>query len=312
MAPARVRKPKPKADVPKPEAVPALPVQASHPPLHSNPTQDPAAAPQIILHLPHAHDAASRCDGEDAAAEDASGGAQAAPPPLPFGDDALGLMVMTPGAPDGHDPDAPVPPRVMRGFESAWPRSTLHACWWCCHPFDGPPFGLPLRHAGGVFHCTGIFCSLECTLAYNRRERHGHEAADSANHVQLMALRMGRVATSVRPAPDRCLLALFGGPLGVDEFRAMGKGGAATAEGGGGRRLALHLPPIQAVVPAVEEISTATAGSARRTDQRIPLDLARIRRAERHTTSTGAAARAGRGARNTLEAAMPNLKVLPA
>ena len=291
-------------------------------------------APQIILHLPHA------------SFHDGAGDANAQPPvanvadlPLPFGDEAMGLMVMTPQQHAAGDDDAfghPGPPAkpalgVMKGFESGWPRSTMHACWWCCHPFNGPPFGLPLRHAAGVFHCTGIFCGLECVLAYNRRERHGHDAADSANHVQLMALRILQMAGTrpmtvcgVRPAPDRSLLSLFGGPLSVEEFRAMsrrgqgalGSGPGASGAGGEadveaeGRSLCLHMPPVQAVVPAVEEISTATAGTARRIDQRIPLDLARIRRAERHTTTTGAAARAGRGAKNTLEAAMPNLKVV--
>ena len=183
----------------------------------------------------------------------------------------------------------------MAGFEAAWPRSTLHACWWCCHPFDGTPVGLPLRMSCGVFHCTGIFCSLECALAYNRRERRGFDAEDSSNNLQLMARRMGRVKP-LRPAPDRCMLRLFGGAMGVDEFRAAH---------GEDAHICLHTPPMHAVVPAVEEISSATGGT-RRPDQRIPLDLARIRRAERQTST-----RRGGAAKNTLEAAMPNLKVGP-
>ena len=254
--------------------------------------------PQIILHLPHASDASMTPYGLGAA--DGGGGGIA---PAPIGDDALGLMQSVSSS---NATSTVANQRVMDGFEAAWPRSTVHACWWCCHPFDGIPVGLPLRHAAGIFHCTGIFCGLECALAFNRRERHGHDADDTSNHIQLMAMRMGRTAGSIRPAPDRSLLRMFGGPLTVDEFRAVS---VPASE----RALRLHLPPVQAVVPAVEEISTATAGASRRADQRIPLDLARIRRAGERTVGSAAnGSRGVRGARNTLEAAMPNLRIVGA
>ena len=247
---------------------------------------------QVILHLPHA------TFGSDVATS------ATLLPPAPIGDDAMGLMQAVTVSSDDASLRGATPLRVMDGFEAAWPRSTVHACWWCCHQFDGIPVGLPLRHVAGVFHCTGVFCGLECALAYNRRERHGHDADDTANHIQLMAMRMvpGHAFRGVRAAPDRCLLRLFGGPLSIEEFRAV------TAPGSE-RDLRLHLPPVQAVVAAVEEISTAAAGSTRRTDQRIPLDLARIRRAGERTSTMGGSSRNGRASKNTLEAAMPNLRI---
>ena len=239
----------------------------------------PVEGPRVVLHLPRA------CD-------DLVSDATLAPP-IPFGDDVLGLMVAA--APPTATPDGPA---VMTGFEAAWPRSTQHACWWCCHPFDGAPVGLPLRLSCGVFHCTGVFCSLECAWTFNRRERRGFDADESANNLQLMAQRMGRLKP-LRVAPERCLLRMFGGTLSIEAFRVHHQDDV----------LCLHTPPIYSVVPAVEEISTAN-GATRRPDQRIPLDKARLRRAEaeRQNTRLGAS-RSDALRRGTLEATMPNLKV---
>ena len=196
--------------------------------------------------------------------------------------------------PPGASP-APSGPSMMRGFDGmAWPRATDAACFWCCHPFETQPVGLPLRYSGGVFHVWGCFCSLECALALNHHERHGYDAAESANLVNLLAQKLGRTEP-VRPAPDRYLLPLFGGGIPLEQFRNMGD-----------RRVAVYMPPIQAVVPAVEEV-TSSSGALARNDARIPLDMSRVRNAADK-------ARTGRrsAAKNTLEATMPSLRVNPA
>ena len=264
-------------------APPAAPAPAPAPPTPDERAEEEAPAPPaVIMHRPHVLAAAA------AAAEEVTEEADDGPGP-PGIDNGHALAELGSTADDAA---APARFAVMRGFDGfVWPRSTASACFWCCHPFEGQPFGLPMRYAGGVFFVWGCFCSLECAMALNRHERRGFPAAESANLLQLMAQVVGRKAP-LRPAPDRSLLPLFGGSVPIDEFR-----------GEGARDLNVHLPPMMAVVPSVEEVSTSSGAFARQ-DHRIPLDLTRIKNATEK-------ARSGtrRSAKNTLEAAMPNLKV---
>ena len=241
--------------------------------------------PAVILHIPHVPSTPS--------AAIAAGAADGAGPPG-IGDACHLEEVPPPEEPSGGaEGGGAARMMVMRGFDGyVWPRSTSIACFWCCHAFEGQPVGLPLRHAANVFYVWGCFCSLECALALNRHERRGFPAAESTNLLQLLTQAVGRLEP-LRPAPDRCLLSMFGGPLSIQEFRALAP-----------RVINVHLPPMMAVVPTVEEVTSSSAGALTRQDHRIPLDMARIKNA---TDKARGGAR--RAAKNTLEAAMPNLRV---
>lgn len=97
-------------------------------------------------------------------------------------------------------------------------------CWWCCHPWDGPDVHLPLQYDDRTkkFKTIGHFCSFECAKAYGMdtgRARWGEI-------LELLALYRKHTAgkyVPTAPAPKRCTLKMFGGPLTIEEFRKNSK-----------------------------------------------------------------------------------------
>ena len=39
----------------------------------------------------------------------------------------------------------------------SWPSATSIYCWWCCHPFNGPPCALPYDYCKNKFKVLGVF-----------------------------------------------------------------------------------------------------------------------------------------------------------
>ena len=111
-----------------------------------------------------------------------------------------------------------------------WPTRTDAWCWHCCHPFDTTPLPMPIKYDErlDVFVVTGTFCSWACMKTYN---------SESANYlknvismlVRMFAKRCTGCAAPVRPAPPRVKLRVFGGSMGIEEFRAASASGSNTA-----------------------------------------------------------------------------------
>ena len=120
------------------------------------------------------------------------------------------------------------------GFENgkAWPASCTSACWHCCHRFDGPPMGMPVKHDTFRDHITlrGCFCSFDCCKAHMRAEGGGPNR-QSLWLLELVAMRLReKLRADGRPMPDgsyrgircahpRTMLEMFGGKMGIEEFR---------------------------------------------------------------------------------------------
>ena len=51
--------------------------------------------------------------------------------------------------------------------DKTWPESTNIYCWWCCHPFNGPPCAVPEYYRKERFYVNGCFCSFNCAASYN-------------------------------------------------------------------------------------------------------------------------------------------------
>ena len=149
-----------------------------------------------------------------------------------------------------------------------WPQSTSVHCHWCCHRFSNVPVGLPVRHVGGVYHVVGCFCSLECAAAHNFATRNSvDECLNRHGLLNALARQLGLSAGGeVRPAPDRVVLSMFGGPMTIDEFRA---------HTSGGRLMVVNMPPMQAVTQQAEEVSESDLRSEYKY---IPLDGERVTR----------------------------------
>ena len=103
--------------------------------------------------------------------------------------------------------------------EKRLPDSTDVACFWDCHTFRGPPCVIPVSIEEGIWRVYGNFCSPECAAAHLFNER-----LDSSVQWERYALLNRLYAEgeqSVRLAPPRTILRMFGGMLDVSEFRAI-------------------------------------------------------------------------------------------
>lgn len=105
-----------------------------------------------------------------------------------------------------------------------WPEKVRDVrCWWCCHYFDSVPVGLPVKYdeRTGKFHCKGIFCGIECTLAYYR-DRYREFKSNNYSLIKYMYSKCygATIDEPLMPAPPRESLLEFGGGLTIEEFRS--------------------------------------------------------------------------------------------
>ena len=148
-------------------------------------------------------------------------------------------------------------------------------CWWCCHPFETTPLALPLEYDDkrDVFGLVGTFCSWGCVKAYNI-DTTGYLSGRVANNIALLRKRVEGRVSPVRAAPPRQTLAVFGGPLSIEEFRATGGTGTYKLL----PKNVLHRAPNIVHVPEVVE--AAAAKKKKREQVAVDFDGAVTSRAE--------------------------------
>ncbi len=103
--------------------------------------------------------------------------------------------------------------------EQRLPESTDVACFWDCHSFRGTPCVIPTVIEEGIWRVYGNFCCPECAAAYLFNER-------LDLHVQwerfaLLNRLYSSGVESVRLAPARTILRLFGGAMDISDFRSI-------------------------------------------------------------------------------------------
>lgn len=154
----------------------------------------------------------------------------------------------------------------QKSRNSEWPSMTSISCYWCCHTFSCTPVGLPLRRSGDLFHVMGCFCSLECAAAYNfgMPRVSVDRALERFMLINALAGKIGVGGGAITPAPDRLALAMFGGPLDIEEFRCYHSSK---------RHVIINQPPMLTLVQQVEEVDERDMKSAY---SYIPLDVARV------------------------------------
>lgn len=103
--------------------------------------------------------------------------------------------------------------------EQRLPESTDVACFWDCHTFKGTPFVIPVAIEEDIWRVYGNFCCPECAAAYLFTER--LDANVQWERYALLNRLYSDSETSVRLAPPRATLRLFGGSLDVSEFRML-------------------------------------------------------------------------------------------
>lgn len=160
---------------------------------------------------------------------------------------------------------------LLRDFEeksrhNEWPSSTNVACYWCCHKFEGGPFGLPMKYNGSTFSVLGCFCSLECASAWNFASQEGMDEIWERNSlINMLAMKL-QLATPIKPAPNRLMLNMFGGPMDIAQFRKF----CQTA-----KVVTINFPPMVAMTQQVEEVFESDITND---FKYVPLDNARVDR----------------------------------
>jgi hypothetical protein len=123
------------------------------------------------------------------------------------------------------------------------PKTSDVACFWCCHQFVNRPVVLPIRDTGEYLQVMGNFCSPECACAYLFDMRQ-----DSHTRWEQLAL-LYRVygdacGGKIHPAPSRNVLKLFGGNLGITEYRNLIRSHKV--------RVDVHLPPMVSILATMD------------------------------------------------------------
>lgn len=100
------------------------------------------------------------------------------------------------------------------------PTTTDVWCWWCCHPFDGPPCFVPTKYdpLRGRFLITGNFCSWNCAKSYILDENLGVHRTSDLHNFTLMLKRM-KLPYRVKKAPRKECLKRFGGCMDIETYR---------------------------------------------------------------------------------------------
>ena len=158
---------------------------------------------------------------------------------------------------------------ILKDFEEKnknkeWPSNTSISCYWCCHKFDSPPFGIPITFQNNVFYVFGCFCSLECAAAHNfHTTTNIDEMWERYNLINLLSRRL-HLGTQIRPAPDRLALKMFGGYMEIDQFRNYTK----TK-----KIININFPPMSRISQPIEGINEYELNNDYKY---IPLDHDRI------------------------------------
>lgn len=158
---------------------------------------------------------------------------------------------------------------LLKDFEeknkvNEWPTNTSIHCYWCCHKFDNPPFGIPVNFIKNNFDVFGCFCSLECAATYNFKMHDNiDEMWERYNLINLL-YRRTNIGKIVKPAPDRLSLKIFGGYLDIEEFRSFFKSN---------KLINVNFPPMTSLTQQIEEINDYELNNDYKY---IPIDQERI------------------------------------
>ncbi len=132
--------------------------------------------------------------------------------------------------------------------DNKWVLSTNIACFWDCHCFDHQPWGIPIKFdvSTGKFTLFGIFCSPNCAFSYLlANEANTSSLWERVSLLNLLNYKVYENDENIIPAPDKMCLKLFGGPLDINDFRAL------TVKNN--KVFNINFPPCNIVAPVLEE-----------------------------------------------------------
>lgn len=141
-------------------------------------------------------------------------------------------------------------------------------CFWCCHPFDHRPIGMPVRHIKMKerYFLQGVYCSWACVNAANRDQK-DFRMVQRSGMIYELARRWHGVSAR-RTAPPRLALKMFGGTMSIEEFRSPPE-----------KEYVVQTPPVLEIVPDEQLVLAKAFGpvaSMPATQTSIPLSDAYI------------------------------------
>jgi len=117
-------------------------------------------------------------------------------------------------------------------------------CYWCCHIFNNKGIGMPIKYINNIFYTFGNFCSIECVTAYNFYSSEiNYNKWDIYSLIHLLNKKLGN--KTLKLAPPRQSLIMFGGTKTIDEFR----------NSFNIKNLLLHTYPMVNITNNIEEIN---------------------------------------------------------
>jgi hypothetical protein len=164
-------------------------------------------------------------------------------PPLVAPTNTTSAAAVTPDVPDYYKKSTLLVQYQTAGEVRALPSKVDAACFWCCHTFDWCPVILPVRDQGEYIQVQGNFCCPECAMSYlfdMRQDSHTRWEQLSI----LNRLYEDAVGGPIRPAPPRQALKLFGGPMSIDEYRALMRKRKL--------RVDIHMPPMVSLLATMD------------------------------------------------------------
>lgn len=123
------------------------------------------------------------------------------------------------------------------------PSSSTIACFWDCHSFHGRPCVMPIRDHGDHIEVDGNYCSPECMVAHlfdMSIDMHTRWERMSLIH-RIYSIEHGK---NIVPAPSRNVLTLFGGLLGIEQYRALLQSHKV--------RIDVHYPPMISILATMD------------------------------------------------------------
>ena len=151
-----------------------------------------------------------------------------------------------------------------------WPKVSNIKCFWCCHNFDNIPCAIPYNYKDNIFIVFGNFCSPECGAAYNFDSRADDkdmwERYSLLNHLYSIIYNISEL--TIKLAPPKLSLKIFGGKLTIEEFRDCNTDYLKNYK--------IVLPPMVSIIPCLEEIRKDSLH--KKNTQYIPIDKLRIQK----------------------------------
>jgi hypothetical protein len=139
-------------------------------------------------------------------------------------------------------------------------------CLWCRHSINDFMCGLPLSYNITTKHYNmfGIFCSFECSSAYNFSKNSKSDKVWVINDmINKLAISYG-LNIPIRPAPDYECTNLFLGNMTIEEFR--------NAHKSTDKSYTLNIPPQSQVNTSVEVLNTSYINARTNKNNKISIE----------------------------------------